>query len=225
MDKKKTTLRKLKEVAANRIAEIRSSGIDDPKKDNRSLDATATKESLLHQCIKARSGLMQQMKKELAADVQNMKSNNNKSGVTPSSMTTKSQSPRRRKKNGNDDENAENEDDDDDLMIFGDDDDDDDEDGDGGNEYQNDFHTPMKRNGSTNSSQTLMLQQQQQQPVSFSAFARDFISAISSDKEKQQFEGKIATLESKMRILQQLENECSQIPILEERLRAATKRL
>ena len=211
LENKRNKARKLRELVANRVAEIRSSGFEDPG-EKKSLDATAVKESLIHQCIKRRSNLMQQMKKEISSNSTTSNSNKKTTSFTasPSSSSKRNVDAKRSQVNNNvnsSDDDDEDEDDDDDELLFSP----------GGG--------PLS--SSTRRKSAIGSQQQQQQQQSFSSFAKEFLNGIisSDDRERELFQGKVAVLESKMRIIKQLESECAEIPLLEQKLRAATKRI
>jgi hypothetical protein len=61
------------------------------------------------------------------------------------------------------------------------------------------------------------------QPSTGVGFAAELAAAIARDRGSQRLEGAVAALQSKLRIVQQLETDCARVPALEERLRQLTR--
>ena len=159
----------------------------------------------MHQCIKQRATLVQAMKK----DMQTNKSFSKTPIKSASKFGTPSSNSAEQQQQSDDDDDDDDENDDSSSFAAA---------------ATSSFATPPPKNRSSSFSSPAAAAGSGG-GNSVASFANELIAEISKDKEAAKFDGKVSELKSKMRILQQLEEEVSVIPMLEERLRAATKRL
>lgn len=208
--RKKQRVARLREIVANRVASIRGSGIEDAAAGPPSLDSTATKESLVHQCIKQRASLTQIMKKELAASSGSKKrrGSHNVSNNGSASGTLARVPHADLARGGGGDRSSDDEDDDDD------------ENDDDAYDYLTaaaSHHGAPKTKSVAASSVT--------STAALTNFASSLVAAVKSERDAEVFQGLVAQVQAKLRIVESLEAEAAEIPRLEEQLRAATKRL